>query len=57
MPVNGDYGWLKSSMQQTKTGGSTRQSQTWELSQNGGFHKFPPPDQDTGLYSYDLEED
>ena len=54
MPVVGDFEWLKISMQQNKTDGQTRQSQSWELSPAGGFHKFPPPDDDEGLYEYDL---
>jgi len=57
MPVVGRFEWLKISMQQTKTEGKTRQSQSWELSPAGGFHRFPPPDQREGLYVYDLEED
>ena len=56
MPVVGDFEWLKISMQQTKTDGQTRQSQSWELSPAGGFHKFPPPDQAEGLYEYDLSK-
>ncbi len=55
MPENGDFEWLKISMSQTKTEGQTRQSQSWELSPAGGFHKFPAPDEDEGLYDYDLE--
>ena len=54
MPVDGDFEWLKVSMQQTKNDGQTRQSQSWELSPAGGFHKFPEPDQAEGLYEYDL---
>jgi hypothetical protein len=56
MPVVGDFEWLKISMQQTKTDGQTRQSQSWELSPAGGFHKFPPPDEAEGLYEYDLSK-
>lgn len=56
MPVEGDYEWLKISMNQTRTNGQTRQSQSWELSQTGGFHRFPAPDNDEGIYNYDLGE-
>ena len=56
MPVVGEFGWLKISMQQTKTDGQTRQSQSWELSPSGGFHRFLDPDQDEGLYEYDLSK-
>jgi len=56
MPVVGEYQWLKISMQQTKTDGQTRQSQSWELSPAGGLHRFPPPDEDEGLYDYDLSK-
>ncbi len=55
MPVKGEYEWLKVTMNQTRTNGQTRQSQSWELSQTGGFHRFPEPDQDEGIYNYDLD--
>ncbi len=56
MPVNSDFDWLKIGMNQTTTNGLTTQSQTWELSQPGGFARFPNPDQAQGLYNYNMAE-
>ena len=57
MPQFGDFEWLKISMNQTLTRGRAVQSQTWELSPPGGFHRFPGEGfEGKGLYNYDLSE-
>ena len=53
MPTNGEFEWLRVGMNQNTTEGLTTQSQTWELSLPGGFARFPDPDGDKGLYTYE----
>jgi len=49
MPEYGKFNWLKTSMNQSKSGQLVEQSQTWELSPPGGF-------QPAELYDYNLED-
>lgn len=53
MPRFGKWEWLKVSMNQTRTNGKTRQSQTWELIQPGGGQEFLAPNDGEGIYNYD----
>ena len=53
MPRFGKWEGLKIAMNQTRTNGKTRQSQTWELVPPGGDHRFLAPNADEGIYNYD----
>jgi hypothetical protein len=59
MPFEGDFEWLKISLDETKTRGVSSYSETWELSPPGGFPRFPNTDGTSpgitgaGIYNYD----
>lgn len=58
-PFNGDFEWIKVSLDDVRARGSSSNSQTWELSPPGGFPSFNPDLNDSsnnGPYDYDLAD-
>lgn len=55
-PFSGKFEWLKVSLQEVRTSGSSSTSEVWELSPPGGFPKLPNRTPEVGIYDYDLSK-